>query len=114
MDQRGIISMDTILFLAHAEADGTLGKNALEALGSAVDLKQAIGGALVVGLYGAQVQAAADSLANCGAQKFFAVEGEAFTQARYATDAAACETLLRASGASIVIAAGTSRNARVM
>ena len=36
--------MDTILFLAHTEADGTLAKPALEALGSAVDLKQALGG----------------------------------------------------------------------
>ena len=75
--------MDTILFLAHTEADGTLAKPALEALGSAVDLNQALSGELVVGLYGAAVQPAANSLANCGAQKFLAVEGEAFAQARY-------------------------------
>ena len=106
--------MDTILFLAHTEADGTLAKPALEALGSAVDLKQQLGRSLVVGLYGASVQSGANVLANCGAQKFFAVQGDAFSTARYATDAAACEAILKASAAAIVIAAGTSRNARVM
>jgi len=106
--------MDTILFLAHTEADGTLAKNALEALGTALDLSQSLGATLVAGLWGAQVQPAANSLANCGAQKFLAVEGEAFAQARYATDALACEALLRAAAATFVIAAETSRNARVM
>ncbi len=106
--------MDTILFLAHTEADGTLAKPALEALGSAVELNQALSGELVVGLYGAAVQPAANSLANCGAKKFLAVEGEAFAQARYSTDAAACEAIAKASAASIVITAGTSRSARVM
>jgi electron transfer flavoprotein alpha subunit len=106
--------MDTILFLAHTEADGTLANPALEALGSAVDLNQALSGELVVGLYGAQVQSAANSLANCGAQKFLAVQGDAFSTARYSTDAAACEALAKAAAASIVITAGTSRAARVM
>ena len=87
--------MDTILFLAHTDVDGTLAKSALEALGSAVELTQSLSGSLVVGLYGAAVQPAANSLANCGAQKFLAVEGEAFAQARYATDAAACEAILQ-------------------
>jgi electron transfer flavoprotein alpha subunit len=108
------MDMDTILFLAHTEADGALGKVGREALGAAAYLNQSLGGAFVVGLYGAQVQPAADSIANCGAQRSLAVSGEAFAPARYATDAAACEALLRASGATIVIAAGTSRNARVM
>ena len=106
--------MDSIFFLAHTEADGTLAKPALEALGAAVDLRQSLAATLIVGLYGAQVQPAANSLANCGAEKFFAVQGEAFAQARYATDAAACEALARSSSATIVIAAGTSRNARVL
>jgi electron transfer flavoprotein alpha subunit len=106
--------MDTILFLAHTEADGTLAKPALEALGAAVDLNQALSGEFVVGLYGGAVQSAANSLANCGAQKFLAVEGEAFAQARYSTDAAACEALARAAAATIIIAPETSRSARVM
>ena len=106
--------MDTILFLAHTEADGTLAKPALEALGAAVDLKQSLGATLVVGLYGAAVQPAAHSIANCGADKFLAIQGEAFAPARYASDAAACEALARASAATIIIAAETSRSARIM
>ena len=106
--------METILFLAHTEADGTLAKAALEALGSAIDLSKQLGGTLAVGLYGASVETAAHALGTCGAQRYLGVSGEDFSQVRYATDAAACEALVRASGATIVIAAGTSRNARVM
>lgn len=106
--------MDNILFLAHTETDGTLNKTALEALSSAVELKQALNGALDVALYGAQFQPATNSIAACGATRFLAVCGDSFADARFATDAAACEALVRASGATIVIAAATSRNARVM
>ncbi len=106
--------METILFLAHTEADGTLAKPALEALGAATDLNKQLCGTLAVGLYGAEAQAAANAVGTCGAQQFLSVSGEDFAQPRYATDAAACEALIRASGATIVIAAGTSRNARVM
>src|SRR5664279_2448079 len=106
--------MDNILFLAHTEADGSLNKAALEALSSAVELKQSLGGTLDVALYGAQIQPAADSIAACGATRFLAVCGEPFAEARFATDAAASEALLRASGATIVIAAATSRSSRVM
>ena len=106
--------MGTILFLAHSEATGSLSKAAFEVLGAAVELGKNLNADLVAGLYGTDVQCAADSMASCGAQRFFAVQGAEFEQARYATDAAACEALLRASGATIVIAAGTSRNTRVM
>jgi electron transfer flavoprotein alpha subunit len=106
--------MDNILFLAHTEADGTLNKAALEALSSAVELRQALNGTLDIALWGAQIQPAADSIAACGATRFLAVCGEAFGPARFATDAAACEALVRASGATIVIAAATSRSARVI
>src|ERR1035441_9209044 len=106
--------MDNILFLAHTEADGTLNKAELEALSSAVELKQALGGTLDVALFGAQIQPAANSIAACGATRFFAVGGEAFGPARFATDAAASEALVKASGATIVIAPATSRNSRVI
>jgi electron transfer flavoprotein alpha subunit len=106
--------MDNIFFVAHTEADGTLNKAALEALSSAVELKQALGGTLDVALFGAQVQPAANSIAECGAARVLAVAGEAFASARFATDAAACEALVKASGATIVIAAATSRSSRVM
>jgi hypothetical protein len=61
--------METILFLANTEADGTLGKPALEALSAAVELKNTLGATLLAGLYGEQVQPGADAIANCGAQK---------------------------------------------
>jgi len=105
--------METVLFLAHTD-DGKLAKAALEALTGAVGLNKTLGGALVVALYGAEIEAAANSIANCGAGRFLAVSGAEFAQPRYATDAAACEALIRASGATVVLAAGTSRNARVL
>ncbi len=102
--------MESILVLAHTETDGTLGKAALEALSAAL----ALGGELTVGLVGAQVQAAADQVASCGAARFLAVTGEAFSQARYATDAAATEALCRKAGAAIVLAPATSRWSRAL
>src|ERR1017187_3979600 len=115
VDQTGVArTMDTILFLAQTEEDGTLGNPAMEALGAAVELNQALSGTLVAALYGAKVQPAADAIANCGASRFLAVAGEDFASARYATDAAACEALMRAAQATLVITAATSRSSRVM
>jgi electron transfer flavoprotein alpha subunit len=102
--------METILVLAHAEADGSLARPALEALGAA----KSLGGALVVGIAGENVQTAANSVASCGAAKFLGVSGAEFAQARYATDAAAAEAICKAAGAGIVIAPATSRWNRVL
>ena len=102
--------MEPILLLAHTEADGTLAKPALEALEAAREL----GGELAVGLVGGAVEAAAKAAAGAGAKRILAVTGDAFTQARYATDAAAAEAIARAAGAAIVLAPGTSRWARAM
>ncbi len=88
--------MEKILLLAHTEADGTLGKPALEALTTAL----ALGGPLTVGLVGAATQPAAGQIAGAGAARFLAVTGEAFAQPRYATDAAAAEAICRAAAAS--------------
>ncbi len=104
------MKMETVLFLAHTEAGGGLGKTALEALAAA----QSLGGTLAAGLLGAEVQAAADTIAGCGAARFFGVSGEAFGQPRYASDAAAAEALCRAAGATLVVAPSTSRWARVL
>lgn len=101
--------MENILFLAFTEADGSLHKTALEALGAAIE----IGGALTVGLVGADVQAAANTVASCGA-KILAVSGADFAQARYASDAAAAEAICRAANPAIVIVPSSSRSARVM
>lgn len=102
--------METILILAHTETDGSLAKPALEALSAA----KSLGGTLVVGLVGENVQAAANSIASCGAAKFLGVSGADFTQARYAMDAAAAEAICKAAGATIVIAPATSRWNRVL
>ena len=104
--------METILFLAHTEADGSLAKAALEALrGGAGALRRRCDRR--AGRRGDR-SAAADQIADCGAARFLAVAGEAFAQSRYATDAAAAEALCRASGAAIVIAPSTSRWARAL
>jgi electron transfer flavoprotein alpha subunit len=102
--------VESILLLAHTEADGTLAKPALEALTAAL----ALGGELTVGLVGGAVESAANLAAAAGARRILAVRGEPFTQPRYATDAAAAEALARAAGAAIVLAPATARWARAL
>jgi len=107
--------METILFLAFTEADGTLAKPALDALGAAAAIKNSLAGAaFVAGLAGETVQGAADQIASCGASRFLGVAGADFAQPRYASDAAAAEALAKASGATLIIAPATSRANRVM
>jgi electron transfer flavoprotein alpha subunit len=73
------------------------------------------GASLVVGLIAADdTQAAADSIAGCGAARFLAVTGADFATARYATDAPAAEALARTAGATLVLAPATSRWARCL
>jgi electron transfer flavoprotein alpha subunit len=103
-------AMETILVLAHVEADGSLAKSALETLGAA----KTLAGNLVVGLIGENVTAAANKIAGCGATKFLGVSGADFAQARYGTDAAAVEALCKAAGATVVLAPATSRMNRVL
>ncbi len=98
--------METILFLSHADA----GKPALEALAAAKEL----GGLLIIGLFGEAVQATANQLAGCGATKFLGVTGTDFAQARYSSDAAAAEALVKAAQATIVVVPATSRMNRII
>jgi len=107
--------METILFLGHTEPDGSLAKSDLEALGAGKALADSLGGTtLIVGLVGAEIRAAANAIAGCGAARFFGVSGPDFAQARYASDTAAAEALCKAAAAAVVIAAGTSRWCRVL
>lgn len=107
--------METLLFLAHTDLDGSLAKPALEALATARALAASLNNApLIVGLMGPEVQAAADSIADCGAAKFIGVRHEALRDAHYATDATAAQALCAAAQATVVIAAHTSRFARAM
>ncbi|KAF0233089.1 MAG: electron transfer flavoprotein alpha, partial [Desulfovibrionaceae bacterium] len=107
-------SMDKILFVAQTECDGLLGKASLEALAAAKTLAGQLNAELAVGLVGADVKAAADAVAGCGAAAFYGVSGAEYATARYATDAAALAALCTAAGANIVIGAATSRMSRVL
>lgn len=105
--------METILFLAHAEADGSLSQAALEALAAAKSLT-ADGSQLVVGLVGGAVQPGADRIAGCGAARILGAVAPEFAASRYSTDLAAIEALAKAAAATVVIAPATSRWNRVM
>ncbi len=105
--------MSTILYLAHTESDGTLHKVALETLTAAKNLAEGMGAELAVGLVGADVAAAADSIAACGG-KFYGVSGTDFTDARYASDLAAAEAIAKTCDAEIVVAPATSRFSRAL
>ncbi len=102
--------MDTILLLAHTDADGALPKAAFEALAAATQLSG--GDGLSAAVFGASASKAAASLGGA-VKKVLVAEGDAFAEARYATDAAAATALAKASGATVVVAPATSRMARI-
>jgi len=106
--------MESILFLAHTQPDGSLGKPALEALSGAKALAEGLQATLTAGLIGESVDGAANAIAGAGFAKILGVAGADFAQPRYASDAAAVEALAKTSGATIVVAPGTSRLARVL
>ena len=107
--------METILVLAHTEPDSSLARSAREALRAARIINKAIVGSnFYIGLVGETVQTAADSLAACPATRYFGVTGADFSQARYASDAAAAAAICQAAGATIVVAPATSRWNRVL
>jgi electron transfer flavoprotein alpha subunit len=107
--------METILFLAHTEADGSLGRSALETLASARSLAAGLdGSSLVAGLVGGDVQSAAGQIARCAAARFLGVAGPDYASSRYSTDIVAVEALARTAAATIVIAPATSRWNRVL
>jgi electron transfer flavoprotein alpha subunit len=107
--------VETILFLAHTESDGSLSRAALEALAAARSLADALSGSsLIAGLVGVDVEPAANHIGSCGAGRFLGVSGPDFAQSRYASDAAAAEALCRAAGATVVVAPATSRWSRAL
>ena len=106
--------METILVLTHADETGAaLSKGSLEAVTAGKELAARLGAPLTIGIVSANAASTASVLGNAGA-KLFAVSGEAFAQARYASDAAACEGLCRAANATVVLAPQSSRFSRVM
>ena len=107
--------METILLLAHSQTDGTLPKIARETLTLALRLSESLpGSSLAIGLVGGDVQAAAQSIASCKADRFLAVSGPDFALSRYSTDALALAAIVGVAQPSIVIAPATSRFRRVM
>ena len=105
--------MEKLLVLTHVDESGTaLTKASLESVAAAVEFAGELGASLTIGIVGAQSAAAAQQLAGAAA-RVLAVSGEAFAQARYASDAAACEALVRAAEATIVFAPASSRFDRV-
>ena len=106
--------MESILVLTHADESGTaLSKGSLEAVTAGGELAARLGAELTVGIVAKSATIAATQVAGA-AKRLLAVQGEAFGQARFASDATACEALCRAAQATIVVAPGSSRFARVM
>ena len=104
---------ESILVLTHVDETGAaLTKASLEAVTAGKELAVQLSASLAIGIVAADSTAAANSLASAGA-RLLAVSGEAFAQARYATDAAACEALCHAAQATIVLAPASSRFTRV-
>lgn len=91
--------MEKILVLVHTNEGGVLPRAALETVAAA----RALPGEVTIAVFGENAAKSIGSLA---------VEGEAFAVPRYATDAAACEALVRKSGATLVLAPNTFRMAR--
>ncbi|HEY2472667.1 MAG TPA: hypothetical protein VGI45_33080 [Terracidiphilus sp.] len=104
---------ESILVLTHADETGSaLTRGSLEAVTAGLELAALTEGSLAIGIVAVDPDNAARSLAGARV-RVLAVSGSAFAQARYASDAAACEALYKAAQASIVLAPGSSRFARV-
>jgi electron transfer flavoprotein alpha subunit len=105
--------MESILVLTHADETGSaLSKASLESVTAGTELASRLGASLTIGIV-AQDASAAAPLASTAA-RLLGVFGEPFAQARYASDAAACEALCGAAQAAIVLAPNSSRFARSM
>jgi electron transfer flavoprotein alpha subunit len=106
--------MESILVLTHADETGSaLTKASLEAVTAGVDLAARLGAELAIGIVAKHASHAAAQVAGA-ANRLLAVQGEAFAQARFASDAAACTEICRAAMPAIVVAPDSSRFARVM
>jgi electron transfer flavoprotein alpha subunit len=106
--------MESILVLTHADESGSaLTRHSLEAVTAGKELAARLGAPLMIGIVAKHANHAASAVLNAG-PRLLAVQGEAFAQARFASDRAACEALCRAAQATIVVAPQSSRFARVM
>jgi electron transfer flavoprotein alpha subunit len=105
--------MESILVLTHVDESGSaLSKGSLEAVTAGTELASRLCASLTIGVVQAEPSDAAEILASTKA-RVLAVWGEAFSQGRYGSDAAACEALCRTAQARVVLVASGSRFARV-
>jgi electron transfer flavoprotein alpha subunit len=105
--------MESILVFTHTDESGAaLTRASLEAVTAGQELAGRLSATLTIGIVAADATSAVASILSA-APRILAVSGEAFAQARYASDAAACEALCRAAKATLVLAPATSRFARV-
>jgi electron transfer flavoprotein alpha subunit len=105
--------MESILVLTHADESGlVLTRASLEAVAAGKELAAKLSAGFTIGILAADADRAASAVSSAS-ERILAVSGEAFMQARYSTDAAACEALCRAAQPTIVIAPASSRLARV-
>jgi len=105
--------METVLVLTHADDSGSaLSKASLEAVTAGKELAARLSAKITIGIVAKDAAAATSTIASAGA-RLLVVSGEAFSQARYASDVIAAEALCRAAEATIVLAPGTSRFTRV-
>lgn len=104
--------MESIYVLTHTDETNALTKSSLEAVTAGLELAAQLQAPLAIGILASDPGPAAAGLASTGAT-LFAVSGEAFAQARYSTDSAACKALCRAAMATVVLAPASSRIARV-
>jgi electron transfer flavoprotein alpha subunit len=106
--------MEKILVLTHVDESGAeLTRASLEAVAAGVEMAEALSASLAIGVVGAQGASAAQQLGGIKA-RVLTLSGEEFSCARYASDTAACEALVKAAEATLVFAPASSRFARVM
>lgn len=104
---------ESILVLTHAgETSSSLTKASLEVVAAGKELAARLNAPMTIGIIAADSTAAARSIADANV-RVLGVSGEPFAEARYASDAAACEALCKAANPTIVLAPQSSRIARV-
>lgn len=107
--------METLLFLAATEADGSLAQPAFEALGAARRLAESLpASTLVLGILGGSTAPALRQVGGAGTTRVLTATNPGLAFPRYATDAAAAAALATAAGATIVVAPGISRMNRCL
>jgi electron transfer flavoprotein alpha subunit len=100
----------TILCLIPLEADQTLSRHQLEIIEAGRKIQQESGAKLCIGAWGSK----APQNTFAPADRHLMIVDASLSQARYASDSVAAESLIRASGADLVLAAASSRIQRFL